>query len=210
MDLAIIALVALAPGVLSAQADRDSVQLRNDCRLASQIVSRGTPDQHRDWALSTIRHCGADGATALVQALRSLRSTRDTSILDQYFGPTRVLRDRKLLDFSTELATDERAAPEARVFAIRTLIWFLNPGLFFGYSELAGDEQGRTNCAGSFTTHVHLSKGDPLPVNYADQVNVIGRTLSIDRTVPVEVRRAAGCAWLLRATPWLEEWEQES
>ena len=206
---AYLAILALSPSLLSAQADIDAIRRRNDCRLAIQIVSRGTPDAHRDWALMKIAACGREGAAALAPVLLSLRTTRDTAVLNRYFAPTRLLRDRRIFEAATRMATDPGAATEARVFAIRTLVWALNPGYFLHYGDLAGGAR-RRNCTGSFGTHVDLSKGEPLPADYAQEVRRVGIALNADPSVPAEVRSAAVCARLLRQTPWLEVWEQES
>ena len=49
----------------------DSVQLRNECRLAHQILTKGQPANQRDWALEFIRRCGSLGGEAIAHLIRS-------------------------------------------------------------------------------------------------------------------------------------------
>ena len=63
-------LIVVATGLLpssqaEAQADTDTIHLRNDCRLARQVLETGHPAPQRREAMLTIARCGLEAAPTL-------------------------------------------------------------------------------------------------------------------------------------------------
>lgn len=134
--LVLCTLVAtLLPLMASGQANPDSVKNRNDCRLAVQVVTTGHPAVKTDWAMAFVRDC-PDLPSALARSIRELRSSRDTGVLDRLTAPADWLRDGSVYGAAYEVLQDRMASPEARVFAIRVLMWAYLPGLELNYSHL--------------------------------------------------------------------------
>lgn len=197
----LMVVLACAPAVALAQPDSARVaQRRTDCRLAAQVLRTGHPAPKSDWALAVIPTCGADGAQALGEAFRAARASTDTIALDRLTRPALWLRDNSLFNAALEIGADRSATPQARVFAIRTLLWVMVPGGGVGYADLADEVQGRTrNCLGfGPSTHVVVRRGEPLPSDFEQRIRSLATRIINDPHEPRPVRRAAVCAQLFR------------
>ena len=190
-------------GCVSAQTVPDSVKQRNDCRLAEQVVRTGHPAPKREWALWEIRrHCGASGGRALADAIREHRTSRDTAWLGELTSPAIQLRDGAVFAVSAQIARDRSASPEARVFAIRTLIWSLRPGYGITYDDLAGAGEGSGGCySHGPELHFQPTDGAPLPAGHASEVQAVAEQILLDAAEPAPVRSAARCALLASRRP---------
>jgi hypothetical protein len=125
-------------GSLGAQMTRaDSVRHRNNCRLARQVITTGVPADRRGWALAYLRDCGAEGGSALAQALGSLRYGRVPDVEALVFA-SGDLSDRSIADTALAIASDAGVPSQARIQALRVLNSQLLPGSFVSYEELAG------------------------------------------------------------------------
>ncbi|MBA3889800.1 MAG: hypothetical protein H0X64_04650 [Gemmatimonadaceae bacterium] len=60
-----IALVLVAASCASPRANPDSVRLRNECRLAAQVLATGKPAPHRAEALALLPVCGSIAIPAM-------------------------------------------------------------------------------------------------------------------------------------------------
>jgi hypothetical protein len=204
--LLVSAAIALLSSGVGAQPQNDAERHRSDCRIAVQVVASGRPVANQDWALSRLRSCGTDAGRVLAEILPRLANSTDTVRLNRHFSPTREIHDGQIFRVAMTLAADRRASAQARVFALRSLIWSGVPGRILSYADLAGDKNGRTSCAGGFTTHVSLSAGTPLPSDYDAQVRNLASRLAADPSEPIEVRRAARCAGFTEKSIWLPQW----
>lgn len=178
------------PTVLYGQADPDSVKLRNDCRLADQVLTTGNPAPHREWALGVIWLCPRAGST-LSNALRTATATTDTSYLDALTAPAIELRDGDLFSAAMSVAGNPSASVPARVFAIRTLIYTARPGGSVDYDRLVADDP--RVCLGSSSPHSSVRSGTPLPSDYVEQMRALANRTFRDGTQPKSVRQAAEC-----------------
>lgn len=188
----ILILMVLSAGTLRAQVDPDSVRARNECRLASQVIETGQPAPHMDWALSTIRSCGPDGAAALARAVLAHRTSTDSAVMGRLTRPTQYMVDGEIFDVAYRVASDPDASTVARVFAVRTLIWTLAPGRDLTYDDLTG-VGGQGNCAGGFSTHIDPEPGSPLPEDHEQRIRDLAVRLTEGDAAPPEVRSAAVC-----------------
>jgi hypothetical protein len=187
--------VALLPLRVAGQASPDSVKFRNDCRLATQVVTTGHPAVKTDWAMTIIRECPAV-AGALARALAGARSSTDTVELTRITNAADWLRDGSLFAAAYDLLGDRAASHEARIFGVRVLMWAFLPGTEIRYSHLVAivDGDGVPICAGlGPSLHGDLVIGTPLPPDWAPRAQHLGRTIALDPTEPVRVRQAARC-----------------
>src|SRR4051794_23983871 len=114
----------LIPVTAAAQRDAvDPVHLRNDCRLASQVVETGHPAPKLKWALGAIRACTPNEyGAAVAAAVRRERAISDTATLASYWNASRWLIDGQLFSAAMDVANDRNASQESRVFAILALL----------------------------------------------------------------------------------------
>src|ERR1700745_984045 len=92
---------------LWAQAAPDSVKLRNNCRLAEQVLTTGHPAPKIAWARTFLANCQPEqwaGASAAV--LDRLRTSTDAQALTIEWGSVSMLRDARLLTLAKSIALD--------------------------------------------------------------------------------------------------------
>lgn len=193
--------LAFAPVAAFAQADPDSVQLRNDCRLAIQVLTTGQPAPKRPWASSFIAACGAEAGGPLADLMRRNRASADTALLNEITRPAFRLRDGQVFTAAHEIAEDRSASPQARVFAVRTLIWSISPGRWYRYSDLADDASGRTDCIGDLYTDFEYTEGAALPPDYLQRVLELAERLMKIEEESQAVKNAAICARVVHPHP---------
>lgn len=117
------------PTESAAQAQPDSVKHRNDCRLASQVLTLGQPANRRTWALRILPTCGRTGATAVAEVLRSSRQDRVWRAgLEEVVMMASVLHDAEIFSAALGVANDGSAGKAARIQAFRVLFYQLSPG----------------------------------------------------------------------------------
>lgn len=194
-----VLVIGIFPGRTVAQSEHPAtVQRRNDCRLAVQVIRTGHPATKTQWALDRIAGCGADGGGAIAAAMRAARASADTVLLERLTRPTMWLRDGSSFQTALEIGADRTASPQARVFALRTLLWAMVPGGSVGYGDLADEVQGRgRRCLGfGPSTHVIVARGSPLPADWEQRVRALAARLMRDPAEPRPVRRAAVCTQL--------------
>lgn len=190
--------VLLVPASLHAQANPDTVKHRNDCRLAAQVLTTGQPAVKRAWAITQARTC-AGVADQLANALRGSRVSTDTVRLSALTAPADWLRDGRLFSAAYDIVRDRTASVQARVFATRVLMWAFAPGDEIDYRHLVDlNGDGQWSCGGTGASwHGEITRGTPLPSNWAAQANALGRSIAHDRDEPSAVRQAAVCLALV-------------
>ena len=126
-----------APGALPAQTHTDSVKLRNDCRLAVQVLTTGVPGPQRTEALNTIGLCGSEGVPALVKVWSA--AADDRAELGLLVTATRGFVTPELV--STLFATLEQPGRtlNARTAALRVLLTYADPSVVTGFDDFVGD-----------------------------------------------------------------------
>ena len=198
--------VALLPLSALGQANPDSIKHGNDCRLAVQVITTGQPAVKTDWAMTFVREC-AEFPAALAGALSRARTSRDTAALARLTAPADRLRDGDLFTAAFELARDRAASPEARVFAIRVLMWAYLPGMELSYSHLIDTNgDGIPTCGGiGPSLHGELVRRTPLPAGWVESGRALGRSLALDSTEVAPVRQAARCLALVIPFPYVAD-----
>lgn len=206
--LALLGLIAvpLLSVAASAQVEPDSIKQRNDCRLAIQVVTTGRPGVKVDWAMTFVRDC-PEFPGALSRAIRATRASRDTASLSRLTAPADWLRDGAVYSAAYDVVSDRTATPEARVFAIRVLLWAALPGMELRYAHLVDtDGDGIPLCGGlGPSLHGRFVRGAPLPAGWEVRGRSLGRALALDTSEAAQVRQAASCLALAIPFPYARE-----
>lgn len=156
-----LALVALAAAVVSAPlsaqpGEREDPRLRNDCRLAAQLLQTGHPAPRRDWALDAIRRCDDSGPQVLAEVWRSAVPS-DPEQLAELFNASRDFNDRRVVDAVADLARRTEAPETSRIYALTLLYSYAVPGLYIDTDDLLS---GRRPSIGSVShdTRAHETR----------------------------------------------------
>ena len=186
-----ITMVLVSVSSLKAQAGPDSIHRRNDCRLAAQIIERGHPAPHEQWAYQVAPQCGAALGRAISQRFALMRTSTDTAGLRFLTAPAARLRDGEIFSVSLQIASDKGASAVARPFAFRNLIWLITHGADLSNFDPWGSSG--LGCAGAVFDRPSYT-GAPLPPDFKERVRVVAYDVLRDSTAPRPVRRAAMCA----------------
>lgn len=138
--LLIVCTVLPAGAQVSGAANADSIALRNDCRLAHQVLVHGGPANKRGWALGIIQNCGTQGADVIAQQLRQARTQAlRTAELDSLAHASIMVIDEQIYQAARAVATDRAAGTAARVHALG--VWFaqVTGGDILPYEALVSD-----------------------------------------------------------------------
>jgi hypothetical protein len=199
---ALLSCVALS-AILSRDASGQAVSTPQ-CDSATTIVAKGHPRQSDDWAFAAVMSCGAAGARALRTAIPTYRSETDVAALQRFMTQVDNWRDASIFDAMTELAMNNAASPQARVFAVRHLILLLQPNLLLTYAGMTRKADTtvlngmatwqESGCVAQMTSvRRGFSKGSPLPPDYQARIRATLKALGSSPTVPEPVRFASRC-----------------
>jgi hypothetical protein len=183
------------------QAQPDSVKLRNDCRLATQVLRTGNPAPRLQWATAFIRRCGADAlAQANVAALQRLSSEPNFETLSLVWNQLQYVRDARVYETALAIADDRDASVAARVHALIWLVRLRAPDHFVDLQAVTGGFDSAGRVLGGCGRYSHLAgaspwyDGEPLPSDSGARIAELGGTLAADQSQPIDVRTAARCA----------------
>lgn len=182
--------------VAVAQANPDSVQYRNDCRLAAQVIATGEPAPKAGWARGFIGACPEDIGAALATAMLRMSTSSDTAALDRIFGLTFTVQDPGVFAAALRIAGDRSASLPARAVALRSLDWAVSraPAVIsvkglFAYAD--STLYGRCWVTGE-PPHGWVVRS-PLPIDYQAQARSLGLRLRSDPNESWVVRALADC-----------------
>lgn len=136
LSLVGVSSLALASPLLAQPGgERADPHLRNDCRLAAQVIRTGNPAPRRGWAYGVIRRCDESGPSVLAEVWRAAPPTQPDR-LAELFNATRDFNDRRVVDAVADVAR-ERSAPDAtRIYAMALLFNYAVPGLYIDIEDL--------------------------------------------------------------------------
>lgn len=183
----------------------EEVAARNDCRLATQVVTTGRPATKAGWAASTIAECGAEAGVSIAAGIRANRTSRDFATHARLGNVAVVLRDAAMFEAALDVLADAGATSEARVFAARILTLGLQPHLYMTYEQIA-----EGNCYGEIRgPHATKARGGaPIRTELAALARASALRVHADSTAPREVRMAARCASIHELAPFSENLDE--
>jgi hypothetical protein len=147
--------IALVATPLSGQANPDSVKLRNDCRLAEQVLTTGEPGPQRTEALKIIGLCGGEATPTLVLLWSSAGD--DRAEVELLVTATRAFVAAPVVDALFSTLTPAGRPLNARVAALLVLLTYADPSVLPGFDAFVGDS---TRLLRSFYGHID----HPFPV----------------------------------------------
>ncbi|MDT8368905.1 MAG: hypothetical protein RQ745_06830 [Longimicrobiales bacterium] len=193
---ALLLAVTLWPSTASAQLDeRTSVHLKNDCRRAAQILTRGEPDPLREWALQRIDACNESGGPVLAQVW----AEPDEAELEQLYWTTAGFRDARVFDAVRAVAADVSQSTDVRLTALRVLAAYADRHLDPRLSDLkpSEDPEGPRLAYPGVGHRAQTEGAEPLPADHVDVTLMLLAELA-EEDPDATVRFAAG-----RLRSWL-------
>lgn len=196
--------IAVGIAVTAAAASDLRAQTASECSAAAKIVSSGNVRTSEEDAFLTLAGCGTVGANAYATGIPKLANVSDTVRLGTFMDAADAWRDAGILAASTQLANNESAKVQARVYAIRHLMTLVQPLCRAGYAGLvvAADTTALPDGSQSWTfgcqTHMVSEPlgyldGTVLPATYKDQIRATLTALAGSPSTPKQVRAAASC-----------------
>jgi hypothetical protein len=113
--------------------EREDVHLRNDCRLAVQVLTRGEPANKREWALDTIDHCDESGPPVLARMWRQVAA--DSASVGHMIYRSVRLRDQRVYDVVFDIARDPSVPALKRAAALYLLGRWAHPGFSLPFRQ---------------------------------------------------------------------------
>jgi hypothetical protein len=149
---------ATAPGrPLAAQSEGQDRHVRNDCRLAAQVLETGHPAPHYEWALEFIAKCEETGAPVLAALWRSAVNTEH---LNRLYVSSYLLRDARITDAVTEVAQNRALPRLVRLNAIRVLAGHAVPAFLLSVPDLLRPENDSTISMFPRVSHITVRNGE--------------------------------------------------
>jgi hypothetical protein len=197
--VAAVALIVVSSAPATAQdaerqqkREREDVHLRNDCRLAVQVLMSGQPANKREWALWRINDCDESGPPVLARMWRGV--TADSAALAEAIYYSVQLRDRRVYDTVSSIARDRTAPALKRAAALHLLGRWARPGFMLAYRQFFTpayeSQQGRAQEVVFVDHDTQIDGAEPLPA--AVRADVIRLARDITASDPdVRLRDAA-------------------
>lgn len=176
-----------------------------NCDKAAAVVSKGRVPAQDDSVFGSLRSCGAVGGRAVAAGVAHFAMETDIPVLQDFMSQVDNWRDESVFRAITQLATNDAASPQARVFAVRHLLMLVRPELLYSYKGLTRKADTTVTpeliswqtvgCTGQVITAPHGSfRGAPLPTDFKDEIRSTLKSLAQSASAPNPVRYAALCA----------------
>jgi hypothetical protein len=165
---------------LGGQTERQDPHVRNDCRLATQVLAARHPHPHYDWALEFIAKCEETGGPVLAGLWR--RPSADSAHLDRLFLSSYTLRDSRITAAVIDAASDRSLPQLVRLNAIRVLAGHAVPEFLLSIPDLLRQESDSVRSLFPSVDHVNVRNGDS-PVG-TSTVRTIVETLEVLKDDP--------------------------
>jgi len=149
-------------------------RLRKDCRLATQILTKGQPDPHYDWARDIIGKCDSSGGPALAALWRSVPA--DSAELAHVVYTTSRLRDQRILTALLAVAQDQARPLAVRLATIQVLISYFKPSGYVPFDWLKRPPFGSP--VGQVTEFLATEGSVPLGANTRNTILALMRQLA--------------------------------
>lgn len=173
-------MLACLPTLANAQAQESTdAHLRNECRLATQVLTTGRPATHRAWALQAVDRCDDTGPGALAAAWSSVAPT--SADVTELMVPSVRMWDQRLFSALTSIARDRDQHELKRVAASSVLSTYAVPTSGMPLSELLDPRPDPTRSVRlTSVDHQPRTIGTrPLPATVTDDVAHLMRGLVV-------------------------------
>lgn len=125
----------LVSGPLAGQDSERDPHVRNDCRLAEQVLRTGHPSPRKEWAWYAIRLCDISGPQVLADLWRNA-APAEPEQLRRLFSATREFNDRRVVDAVADAALRPGMPETTRIFAFTLLYSYAVPGIYIDARDL--------------------------------------------------------------------------
>lgn len=160
--------------------EREDVQLRNDCRLAVQVLTHGQPANKREWALWQISGCDESGPPVLARMWREVAA--DSASVDEAIYRSVRLRDRRVYDVVSGIARDRSVPALKRAAALHLLGRWAQEGLSLHFEQFFIPEFESVEKNGviqqGISDDTQLEGAEPLPTTIKPDVQRLARDLA--------------------------------
>lgn len=173
---------------LDAQSEQQDPHIRNDCRLAAQVLETGHPAPHHVWALDFITRCEQSGAPALAALWQ--RPPADSGRLEQLFFASYRLRDSRLTRAVVDAAANRTLPQLVRLNALRVLAGHAAPEFLLSLSDLLRQDSEIVRYQFPSVDHVNVRNGQA-PVGGATIQEILVALDRMDDDPDPVVARAA-------------------
>ena len=193
--------VAALSTTLQAQASPDSIQRRNDCRLAEQVLLHGQSQTKHTWALRVFPSC--EDAAGHISVTLLNRMGADAQFDSAFISAASSRIDPLVARRAAELASDASRSEAVRVNSLRLLYAQAEPESPLSYSELtrpltlitedssATRVTRRLPAPSEFVIDRGPTYGPGLDAVLADQLAGMMNTVRESENTPPAVRTAA-------------------
>jgi hypothetical protein len=158
----------------------EDVHLRNDCRLAVQVLMHGHPANKRDWALWRISGCDESGPPVLAHMWRQVPA--DSASLGKAVRYSVRLRDRRVYDVLSSIARDRSVPALKRAAALHLLGRWAQQGLNLHYRQffVPGFESVERNGVihQGISDDTQYEGAEPLPATIKADVQRLARNVA--------------------------------
>lgn len=176
---------------------------QKECEKAAKVRAKGHPDKKEEAAFQILTRCGTVGARAFASGLATYSTSTDLSEIEPFAYAMHAWTDSSIVNAAIDLATNGSATIQARVLAVRHLIYTLQPLFLFSHPGLTVGPDTTIladgtvtwtpeGCRGSMISERHGAlQGDPLPPNAPARIRAVLAGLASSAATPILVRRAA-------------------
>ena len=177
-------------GAQSRSQDEEN-RLRDDCRLATQVIETGVPAPKTEWAYGIIASCSSDQQASALAA--AWARPMDGQRLEMIAARSASIADARLLDATVRVATSPERTVAERIAALNLVTHYLKPG--WGISQEFWMQPERFSM--SIWADAPQEAGD-VPITDADRqaalaaLRAMSASAADPRGAPVAARLLAG------------------
>lgn len=132
----VVALLCLLviPALGQGNAVSSEAHHRNQCRLATQVLTTGQPEGKRAWAQDYITACGDEGPAVLARQWLEVGDD-SAQVVALVIGSPRI-RDARIYNTMRTIVEDPNRPERVRVGAMIVLAKYVDPQIGIGYPDL--------------------------------------------------------------------------
>lgn len=185
-----VVLMGIVPTRVLAQADRDSIAVRNDCKRVEQIFKTGHPTAQVYWAVNHVADCGQLGGSWAGVFVASLGPSYSPEAGDAVMYLAAQVRSAEIFQASLSLARTA-TTNEGRVAGLLIALRQVMPEVGWTLERLLDARPGY-QCAEGYISARGPTELSPLPADARDQLKAASEAVAASAGTE-QLRNAAGC-----------------